>query len=105
MRKFSVAIALVDSETHPLIADVTSDFVYLRLQRTEEAIDTGYPPAALATWAKRVHAWAEGSAPSDLTTLAPASGAKTKRDVFAYMISGAKVRAPAAAQALLAKLK
>jgi uncharacterized protein YecE (DUF72 family) len=105
MRKFSVAIALVDSEAHPLIADVTSDFVYLRLQRTEEAIDTGYPPAALATWAKRAHAWAEGSAPSDLTTLAPASGAKTKRDVFVYMISGAKLRAPAAAQALLAKLE
>ena len=32
-------------------------------------------------------------------------GGKAKRDVFIYMISGAKVRAPAAAQALLAALK
>jgi uncharacterized protein YecE (DUF72 family) len=105
MRKFSVAIALVDSDAHPLVADVTGDFVYLRLQRTEEEIATGYPPADLATWAKRARAWAQGSAPSDLATLAPPSAAESKRDVFVYMISGAKVRAPAAAQALLAKLK
>jgi uncharacterized protein YecE (DUF72 family) len=105
MRKFSAAIALVDSEAHPLIPDVTSDFVYLRLQRTQEEIDTGYPPEALSTWAKRARVWAEGSAPSDLTPVAPPSDAKAKRDVFVYMISGAKVRAPAAAQALLAKVK
>jgi uncharacterized protein YecE (DUF72 family) len=105
MRKFSVAIAVVDSDAHPLVADVTGDFVYLRLQRTEEEIATGYPPADLATWAKRARAWAQGNAPSDLAVLAPPSAAESKRDVFVYMISGAKVRAPAAAQALLAKLK
>jgi uncharacterized protein YecE (DUF72 family) len=104
MRKFSVAIALIDSDQHPLIADVTSDFVYLRLQRTSEEIDTGYTKGDLATWVKRARAFAEGGAPSDLTMLAPAPGAKAKRDVFIYMISGAKVRAPAAAQALLAQL-
>jgi uncharacterized protein YecE (DUF72 family) len=104
MRKFSVAIALIDSDQHPLIADVTSDFVYLRLQRTSEEIDSGYAPGELATWVKRARAFAEGGAPSDLTMLAPAPGAKAKRDVFIYMISGAKVRAPAAAQALLAQL-
>src|ERR1700692_915262 len=38
-------------------------------------------------------------APADLPPLAPAA-AQAKRDVFIYMISGAKVRAPAAAQAL-----
>jgi len=105
MRKFSVAIVLVDSQAHPMIADVTSNFVYLRLQRTQEEIDTGYPAEAVATWAKRARAWAEGGAPSDLSTLAAPAGAKPKRDVFVYMISGAKVRAPAAAQALLMKLK
>ena len=36
---------LVDSDKHPLIADVTSDFVYARLQRTSETEKTGYPPA------------------------------------------------------------
>src|SRR4249920_2602285 len=33
LRKHSVAVATVDSDKHPLIADVTSDFVYARLQR------------------------------------------------------------------------
>ena len=46
-RKHSVAIVLVDSDKHPLFADVTSDFVYLRLQRTSEKAKTGYPPRAL----------------------------------------------------------
>jgi uncharacterized protein YecE (DUF72 family) len=101
MRKHRVAIVLVDSEQHPLIADVTGDFLYLRLQRTSEAIETGYAAANLKAWAKRARAFAAGGAPGDLTTLAPATGQKAERDVFIYMISGAKVRAPAAAQALL----
>jgi uncharacterized protein YecE (DUF72 family) len=41
-RKHGVAIVLVDSEKHPMFADVTSDFLYLRLQRTAEKIATGY---------------------------------------------------------------
>ena len=104
-RKFSVAIVLVESDKHPLIADVTSDFVYLRLQRTSDKVKTGYAPAALATWAKRAQSWAAGGAPDDLPTIAGQSPPKTKRDVFVYMISGAKVRAPAAAMALIEKLK
>ena len=105
MRQFKAAIALVDSDSHPLIPDVTSDFSYLRLQRTSEEIDTGYAKADLAAWAKRARAFADGGVPADLAPLAPAAGAKAKRDVFIYMISGAKVRAPAAAQALLGLVK
>ena len=40
-----------------------------------------------------------------LPTVAGQSPPKTKRDVFVYMISGAKVRAPAAAMALIETLK
>jgi uncharacterized protein YecE (DUF72 family) len=105
MRKFSVAIALIDSESHPPIADVTADFVYARLQRTAEEIATGYGEGDLAVWAKRARAFEAAGAPADLSTLAPAAPTNGKRDVFIYMISGAKVRAPAAAQALLAALK
>ena len=104
MRERSVAIVLVNSPSHPLIADVTSDFLYLRLQRTNEEIATGYAAADLKTWATRARTFADGGGPADLATLAPAAP-KAKRDVFIYMISGAKVRAPAAAQALLAELK
>jgi len=104
LRKHSVAPVLVDSEKHPMIADVTSDFVYLRLERSSETIETGYKPAELDRWGNRAKTWAEGGAPDDLPTIAaPMSGGR-KRDVFIYMISGAKVRAPAAAMALLDRL-
>jgi uncharacterized protein YecE (DUF72 family) len=105
LRKFSVAPVLVESDKHPLIADVTGDFVYARLQRTAEAVPTGYPPQALATWAKRARSFADGGTPDDLATIAPPVKAKTKCDVFIYMISGAKLRAPAAAMALIEKLR
>jgi len=105
LRKHSVAAVLVDSDKHSLIADVTSDFVYARLQRTSEEVPTGYPPAALSTWADRARAWADGHEPDDLPTIAGPARAKGKRDVFVYMIAGAKLRAPAAAMALIAKLR
>ncbi len=105
LRRFSVAAVLVESDKHPLIADVTGDFVYARLQRTSEKEKTGYPARALDIWAKRARSFADGGAPDDLTTIAPPSSAAAKRDVFIYMISGAKVRAPAAAMALIERLK
>ena len=45
--KVKVAAVVVESDKHPLIADVTADFVYARLQRTSEKEKTGYPPRAL----------------------------------------------------------
>ena len=105
LRKFSVALAVVDSEKHPLIADVAADFVYARLQRTSEKEKSGYPARALALWAKRARQWGAGGAPDDLAALAAPSPASGKRDVFIYMISGAKARAPAAAMALIDRLK
>jgi uncharacterized protein YecE (DUF72 family) len=105
LRRFSVAVVLVESDKHPLIADVTGDFVYARLQKTSETVKTGYRPAALEAWAKRAQVWAGGGAPDDLPTVAKPVPAKAPRDVFIYMIAGAKVRAPAAAMALLERLK
>jgi uncharacterized protein YecE (DUF72 family) len=105
LRKFSVAVVLVESDKHPLIADVTSDFVYARLQGTSEKETTGYAPKALDLWAKRARTWADGGTPGDLATIAGPAPAKAKRDVFIYMISGAKVRAPAAAMALIERVK
>ena len=99
----SVAPVLVESDKHPPIADVTSDFVYARLQRTAEDVPTGYSPKALATWAKHAQTLADGGTPADLPTITPPAKSKAKRDVFIYMISGAKVRAPAAAMALIAE--
>jgi uncharacterized protein YecE (DUF72 family) len=87
-----------------VISDVTGECVYARRQRTSEKEKAGYPPRALEAWAKRARTFAEGGTPDDLATIAPPSPARAKRDVFIYMISGAKVRAPAAAMALIERL-
>ena len=105
LRKFSVAAALVESDKHPLIADATSDFIYARLQRTSETEKTGYPRRVLERWAKRARAWATGAAADDLATITAPLPKQGRRDVFIYMISGAKVRAPAAAMAMIEQLK
>lgn len=103
-REYGVAIVLVESEKHTLIADVTSDFLYLRLQKTQEKIATGYKPADIKIWAARAKTWEAGGAPDDLELIGK-KPTKKKRDVFVYFISGAKVRAPAAAQALIKELR
>src|SRR5262249_55897288 len=105
LRQHGVALALVDSADRPAMFDVTADFVYARLRRSTEDEPTGYSKAAIGEWAKRFQTWAAGGEPNELsrvhTGLPPGAAA---RDCFVYFISGAKVRAPAAAQALIARL-
>jgi uncharacterized protein YecE (DUF72 family) len=105
LRRHGVAAALVDSDTHTPLPDVTADFVYARLRGAAANEPEGYPAGELDQWAKRFRAWADGGAPADLPPVDPASaGAKRPRDVFVYFINGAKKRAPAAAVALLKRL-
>jgi uncharacterized protein YecE (DUF72 family) len=85
-RRHGVAIVFADHDEHPVIEEATTDFTYARLMRTEEKIQTGYKPADLDRWADRAKGWA------------------ARGDVFVYFISGAKVRAPAAAQALIERV-
>lgn len=104
-RKHNVAIVYADSDEHPAIADVTADFVYARLQRSSADEETGYSAADLDLWAKRAGIWASGGVPEDLSRLSDKAAKKVKRDVFLFFISGAKERNPAAAQALIERLK
>jgi uncharacterized protein YecE (DUF72 family) len=105
LREHGIAVATVDSEKHPMIASVTSDLVYVRLQGTSEKLKTGYKPSVLDAWASRAKVWAAGGVPADLPTMTDPPRADGARDVFIYMIAGAKVRAPAAAMALIERLK
>lgn len=106
LREYKVATVLTDKETFPEIPDVTGPFVYARLQGASEKIETGYAPKALDDWAKRAKLWAEGGTPKDFETIAPAEkNPPNSRDVFIYMINGFKPKAPAAAMALIEKLK
>ena len=103
-RKRGAAVVFADSDDYPDIADPTADFVYARLQRSREDEPAGYPPAELDRWAAVARTWAAGGAPEGLSYAAAPPAAADPRDVFVYMISGAKVRAPAAAMALLQRL-
>jgi uncharacterized protein YecE (DUF72 family) len=70
----------------------------------QETIDTGYSPEALDGWARIARDWQSGKAPDGLPYLSDAKAERTPRQVFLFMINGAKVRAPAAAQALIERL-
>ena len=79
---------LEDSDEYPCIEADTADFAYARLQRMNEDVATGYEDAALDAFAERARQVA----------------ASDGRDAYIFMINGAKIRAPAAALALQAKL-
>lgn len=103
-RKAGVAICYAEHETYTEIADVTADFLYARLQKGSEKLKAGYPPKALDQWAERARTWAKGGAPKDLPYVDKTAPNKEPRDTFIYFIHEAKVRAPAAAMALIERV-
>jgi uncharacterized protein YecE (DUF72 family) len=86
-RAHNVAIVYAEEDEFPEIDQRTADFTYARFMTSEEDRETGVPPSALTAVAKQTRTWAKGG------------------DVFAYFIAGAKVRNPAAAQALIKLVK
>ncbi|MDX2234690.1 MAG: DUF72 domain-containing protein [Hyphomonadaceae bacterium] len=103
-KKHNVAIVYADDDKYPAFADLTADFVYARLQDTDAKYKNGYAPKALDRWAAVAKAWAAGEAPPDLAYAdKPISDGKA-RDVFIFMIAGAKEKNPAAAMALQARV-
>lgn len=103
-RARGVAIVFADSDDYPAIADPTADFIYARLQRSRPDEPTGYPAKHLERWAEVAAAWARGEAPEGLDYVSAPPATSGPRDVFAYFISGAKERNPAAALALIERL-
>jgi uncharacterized protein YecE (DUF72 family) len=86
-RSRNVAVVFGDDDEFPCIDADTADFGYARLQRMREEVVSGYPVAALERFAARA-------------LQQQAAG----KDNYIFMINGAKIRAPAAAMALQAKL-
>ena len=86
-RENNVAIVYGDDDEFPCIDADPADFRYARLQRMREEVMTGYDNAALDGFAHQARTWA-----------------KAGRDSYIFMINGAKIRAPAAATALIGRL-
>ena len=104
-KRYGAAIVYSDSDEYPSIGDITADFIYARLQRSEAKVKTGYSAVALDAWAKIARTLARGSEPAEFPrTTAPVKKGSA-RDVFVFFINGAKERAPAAAQALIERLR
>lgn len=85
-RARNMAIVFADSDDYPCIDEPTADFTYARLQRAQENVTNGYNDTALDHWAAQTRDWAR------------------RGDAYVFFIAGAKVRNPAAAQALIEKL-
>jgi uncharacterized protein YecE (DUF72 family) len=81
-RKAKVAVVYLEQEGRARIAERTADFAYLRCKTMTSDEPAGYPPAEIERIAGLCREWGE------------------QDDVFAFMINGAKERAPAAAMAL-----
>lgn len=82
-RDFNVAIVTAKDEDFPEIDERTADFTFARFMATTADAKDGVSPKELKGLAAETLAWAKGG------------------DVFAYFISGEKVKNPAAAQALM----
>jgi uncharacterized protein YecE (DUF72 family) len=106
LRRHKVALACADTVAWPRLMDLTSDFVYCRLHGSKELYVSGYGPAALEQWAKRIRTWASGDEPEDAHRISPATRRRSMgRDVFVYFDNDAKVRAPADAEALIKRVQ
>lgn len=86
-RKANVATVYAHAADYPTFDEQTTDFTYARLQQCREDEETGYSAKELDAWAAKAKEWEKGG-----------------RDVFVFFIAGAKVRAPAAAQALIERV-
>lgn len=85
-RAKNAAIVFADSDDYPCIDEPTADFSYARLQRAADDVPNGYTAIALDEWAAKAKSWAK------------------RGDTYVFFIAGAKVRNPAAAQALIKRL-
>ena len=103
-REHGVAIVLAGDFRYPQIGDNTAPFVYIRIMGTQQTEPLGYSSSALDLWAHRAQDLAAGVIPNEIRTVAPGKPGAAARDVYLYVISGHKVRNPAAAGELIRRV-
>jgi uncharacterized protein YecE (DUF72 family) len=104
LRANDIALVCADTAgTWPMLDDVTSDFVYVRLHGAQELYTSGYTASELDRWADRARVWARGGTPEDGRTVAPPADVRP-RDVYVYFDNDVKVHAPFDAIALAGRL-
>ena len=88
LKEHDVGLVVADTAGKwPKMFHVTSGFVYVRLHGDVKIYTSGYTDRALASWARRIRAWAKGG-----------------RDVYVYFDNDVKVKAPFDALNLMRRL-
>ncbi|WP_198937802.1 DUF72 domain-containing protein [Pelomonas sp. KK5] len=104
-RRYKAGTVFTDSDDYPSFADLTADFVYTRMMRTDAALPLGCTPEALDALAACGKAWRDGGQPAGVPLVqADDTPEQRPRDVFMFFISGAKEKAPLSAMALRERL-
>jgi len=86
-KRAGAAVVHADHPEYPALQGHDVGFSYARLMRTRDEEPTGYSASEIRRWAGEAREQA------------------ARGDVYAFFISGAKVRAPAAAQAMIVALQ
>lgn len=104
-RAAGVSVVHTQSPKYPAIGDTTGPITYARLLEAREEEPDGYATAELDGWAEAARGWAAGRPCAAFPLAAPQDVAPERpRDVYLFYINGAKVRAPQAAMATIARL-
>lgn len=108
LRRYKVALVIAETAGKwPLREDLTADFVYLRLHGEKKLYVSGYSPASLKRWSRRIAAWHAGSQPEDARLISDRKPPGNKpRDVFCYFDNtDIKLKAPFDAASISKMLK
>ena len=108
LRRHGIALVVSDTPGKWLqLQDVTADFLYLRLHGARQLYASGYTPAALDAWARRIRAWRAGREPRGGERASPQRARpRAARDLYCYFDNtDVKLRAPADAQSLARRLR
>jgi uncharacterized protein YecE (DUF72 family) len=106
LRKHNIALVVADTAGKwPLMEDLTSDFVYVRLHGDEQLYVSGYTDAALDYWADRIRRWSKAQQPADAKLFGrPWKPKRKSLDIHVYFDNDVKVRAPVDAIGLSRRL-
>ena len=96
LRRHGIALVVADTAGKwPLLREVTTDFIYVRLHGDKELYASGYSEPVLREWSRRIRAWNRGDDAPDATTYGPPAERRVAgRDVYVYFDNDVKTHAP-----------
>lgn len=105
-QKYGIAIVVGDTAGRwPLIEEVTTDFMYLRLHADETKYPEGYTKDSLLVWGQRITRWSEGYQPEDAARIVATTPPVMPRSIYAYFDNDVKETAPLNALSMITLLK